>query len=59
VSLRAHLDRDITPRNTWNPDLSRASMAEIRRLAAAGTRVLCGHDAAEWETLRKGAAFYA
>jgi len=34
-------------------------MAEIRRLAAAGARVVCGHDAAEWDTLRKGAAFYA
>ena len=59
VSLRAHLERDITPRNTWNPEVSRASMAEIRRLAATGARVVCGHDAAEWATLRKGAAFYA
>jgi glyoxylase-like metal-dependent hydrolase (beta-lactamase superfamily II) len=58
VSLRATLDRDIVPRNTWNPDLLRKSFAEIRRIEAAGATVICGHDAAQWANLRKGADAY-
>jgi len=34
------------------------SFAEIRRIEADGATILCGHDAAQWDTLRKGAAFY-
>jgi N-acyl homoserine lactone hydrolase len=58
VSLRASLDRDIVPRNTWNADLFLRSLAEIRRLEQGGAAVLCGHDAGEWETLRKGREAY-
>jgi N-acyl homoserine lactone hydrolase len=54
VSLRASLDRDIVPRNTWNPEMFVRSLAEIRRLEKGGATVLCGHDAEQWETLRKG-----
>src|SRR5262244_2832644 len=32
VSLRASLDRDIVPRNTWNAEMFLSSLAEIRRL---------------------------
>lgn len=58
LSVRENLDRDIVPRNTWNVDLFRKSFAEIRRLEAAGATVVCGHDAAQWATLRKGADAY-
>jgi N-acyl homoserine lactone hydrolase len=58
VSLRASLDRDIVPRNTWNQDLFLASLAEIRRIEKAGATVICGHDAAQWEALRKGGHAY-
>ena len=58
VSLRETLDRDIVPRNTWNADLLRKSFAEIRRIEAAGATVICGHDAAQWASLRKGAHAY-
>jgi hypothetical protein len=34
------------------------SLAEIRRLEKGGATVLCGHDAEQWETLRKGAQAY-
>jgi len=34
------------------------SLAEIRAIEARGATVLCGHDAAQWDTLRKGADFY-
>ncbi len=34
-------------------------MPDIRRIEALGAEGICGHDKAEWETLRKGAAFYA
>ena len=59
LSLREHLDRDQPPRNTWDMEKSHASMAEIRRLEAAGATVICGHDDAQWQTLRTGAEFYA
>jgi glyoxylase-like metal-dependent hydrolase (beta-lactamase superfamily II) len=58
VSVRAMLDRDVMPKNTWNADIARASLAEIKRIEARGATVLCGHDAAQWVTLRKGADAY-
>jgi N-acyl homoserine lactone hydrolase len=30
------------------------SLAEIRRLEKGGATILCGHDAEQWVTLRKG-----
>jgi glyoxylase-like metal-dependent hydrolase (beta-lactamase superfamily II) len=58
VSVRETLDRDIAPRNTWNSELLLKSFAEIRRIEAAGATVICGHDAAQWETLKKGPDAY-
>jgi len=58
VSLRASLERDIVPRNTLNVEMFLKSLAEIRRLEKGGASVLCGHDAEQWETLRKGAQAY-
>jgi len=58
VSVKASLDRDYAPRNTWNVEACLRSLAEIRRLEASGVTVLCGHDAQQWDALRKGAAFY-
>ncbi len=58
VSVRATLDREITPRNTWNADILHQSLAEIRRIEAKGASVICGHDEAQWRTLRKGADAY-
>jgi len=59
VSVRASLDRDFAPRNTWNADALLASLAEIRRIEKSGATVLCGHDAAQWASLRKGADAYS
>jgi len=58
LSLRATLDRDIVPRNTWNADAFIASLGEIRRIERAGATVICGHDARQWQELRKGAEGY-
>ena len=58
LSVMASLDRDYAPRNTWNVDAAMASLARIRRLQSGGATVLCGHDAAQWESLRKGGAYY-
>jgi glyoxylase-like metal-dependent hydrolase (beta-lactamase superfamily II) len=54
LSIRENLDRDIIPRNSWNADLCAQSFAEIRRIEAAGAKIICGHDAAQWDSLRKG-----
>lgn len=58
VSLRATLDRDVVPRNTWNGEALLKSLAEVRRIEKSGATVICGHDAAQWETLRKGPDYY-
>ncbi len=58
VALKAHLDREFAPKNTWNTDAAVNSLAEIKRLERSGTTILCGHDDAQWRTLRKGADAY-
>lgn len=58
VALREVLERDYTPRNNWNNEFALKSMAEIRRIEAGGATIVFGHEAAQWETLRKGADFY-
>jgi glyoxylase-like metal-dependent hydrolase (beta-lactamase superfamily II) len=58
LSVRENLDRDIIPRNTWNAEHCARSFDEIRRLERAGYTVICGHDALQWEQLRKGADAY-
>jgi glyoxylase-like metal-dependent hydrolase (beta-lactamase superfamily II) len=58
LSIRGNLDSDIIPRNTWNAERCAQSFAEIRRIEAAGAMIICGHDAAQWDTLRKGPDAY-
>jgi glyoxylase-like metal-dependent hydrolase (beta-lactamase superfamily II) len=58
LSVRENLDRDIIPRNMIDAEASARSFDEIRRLERAGYAVVCGHDAAQWEQLRKGAEAY-
>ena len=54
VSLRATLDTGIIPRNTWNAEALKKSLAEVGRIEKSGAAVICGHDDAQWDTLRKG-----
>jgi N-acyl homoserine lactone hydrolase len=58
VSLRSSLDTGVVPRNTWNADALAKSWDEVRRIEARGATVICGHDDAQWQTLRKGADAY-
>jgi glyoxylase-like metal-dependent hydrolase (beta-lactamase superfamily II) len=58
VSLRETLDTGILPRNTWNTDALAKSLAEVKRIQAHGATVVCGHDARQWDELRKGADAY-
>ncbi len=58
VSLQETLATGIIPRNTWNADALTRSLAEVRRLASSGATIIASHDAAQWETLRKGAEAY-
>jgi N-acyl homoserine lactone hydrolase len=58
VSLRENLDADTAPRNTWNVDALLNSFGEIRRIEKSGATVICGHDDAQWQSLRKGAEAY-
>jgi glyoxylase-like metal-dependent hydrolase (beta-lactamase superfamily II) len=58
VSLKASIDRDVLPRNIWNAEALTKSLGEIKRIEKQGVTVLCGHDDAQWQTLKKGADFY-
>jgi len=58
VSVRENLDADIIPKNTWNKELCRESFAMVRLIEAQGATVICGHDDAQWSSLRKLADYY-
>ncbi len=58
LSLHAFLDGEIIPKNIWDKDLFSRSVAEIRRIEQGGATVICGHDSAQWTTLKKGADAY-
>ena len=57
-SLRTTLDTGVVPKNTWNADALLKSLTEIRRIEARGAQILCGHDARQWVSLRKGVEAY-
>jgi glyoxylase-like metal-dependent hydrolase (beta-lactamase superfamily II) len=58
VSLRESLDTDTAPRNTWDAHTLLKSYEVIRRIEKSGATVVCGHDDAQWQSLRKGAVAY-
>lgn len=58
LSLRANLDRNIVPRNTWNQEACLMTFERIRQIEADGAKIICGHDDAQWSGLRKGADAY-
>jgi glyoxylase-like metal-dependent hydrolase (beta-lactamase superfamily II) len=58
VSLRQHLDTGVAPRNTWNVAAQLQSFKEVRRIEKSGATVICGHDAEQWQSLRKGGDGY-
>lgn len=58
IALRANLERDITPRNTWNAQMSERSFDEVRRIRDRGAAVLFGHDDEQWRSLKKGVDAY-
>jgi glyoxylase-like metal-dependent hydrolase (beta-lactamase superfamily II) len=58
VSLRAHLDLNILPRNTWSAEHLDRTFQEIRRIEAGGATVVCGHDEGQWRQLKKGGDAY-
>jgi N-acyl homoserine lactone hydrolase len=58
LSMRAFLDGEILPRNTWNMEEFAKSLAEIRHIEKGGATVICGHDDAQWQRLKKGADAY-
>jgi glyoxylase-like metal-dependent hydrolase (beta-lactamase superfamily II) len=58
VTLRISLHTGVHPKNVQDHDALDRSFAEIRRIEAGGATVICGHDDAQWQTLRKGADAY-
>lgn len=58
VPLMRNLDENLIPKNTWDTVRAEASFEEIRHLARGGAKVICGHDAEQWQQLRKGRETY-
>ena len=58
LSLRGNLDQNIVPKNTWDRDECLRSFDRIRDIEREGVKVICGHDDAQWQSLRKGGDFY-
>jgi N-acyl homoserine lactone hydrolase len=58
LAMRAFLAGQAVPRNTWNIEDFTKSLAEIRHIEKSGATVICGHDEAQWQTLKKGADAY-
>jgi glyoxylase-like metal-dependent hydrolase (beta-lactamase superfamily II) len=58
VSLLQNFDDNSVPKNTWNTELYLKSFAEIRSMRERGDTIVCGHDAAQWNRIRKGADAY-
>ncbi|WEJ08426.1 N-acyl homoserine lactonase family protein [Sinorhizobium prairiense] len=56
--LQANMDAGVAPRNTWNMELAAAALARLKALRDKGATIVCGHDDAQWQALRKGAEFY-
>lgn len=54
VSLRANFDARSVPRNTWNADACLRSYEVVKQHEANGATVICGHDQAQWSSLRRG-----
>jgi glyoxylase-like metal-dependent hydrolase (beta-lactamase superfamily II) len=51
---RENMDRDVLPTVLWDPEEMSRSLAALRNLRdRQGATVLYGHDAAQWETLRR------
>ncbi|MBR0680955.1 N-acyl homoserine lactonase family protein [Roseomonas eburnea] len=59
VPLREVLDEDLMPRNMRDAEAARASYARVRAIEAEGVLVICGHDMAQWQSLRHDADGYA
>jgi glyoxylase-like metal-dependent hydrolase (beta-lactamase superfamily II) len=58
LSLRANLDENIVPKNTWDGGECLRSFERIRELEREGASVICGHDDAQWQSLRKEREYY-
>jgi glyoxylase-like metal-dependent hydrolase (beta-lactamase superfamily II) len=58
VPVRQTLERDYSPKNSRDAALFCRSLAELRRLEKQGSTILFGHDAEQWNILRKGAFAY-
>jgi hypothetical protein len=58
VSLLQNLEDNSVPKNTWNADLYLRSFGEVRSMRERGARIVCGHDADQWNSLRKGVDAY-
>jgi glyoxylase-like metal-dependent hydrolase (beta-lactamase superfamily II) len=58
VALKVNLERELMPRNMWNPDVALESLREIQRIERGGAMVIFGHDSEQWMSLRKGEDHY-
>lgn len=58
VTLQRNLPNDEVPRNAWNADALLESYDTVRGFENNGALVICGHDEAQWQTLKRGGEPY-
>ncbi len=59
AAVRENLERDYSPKNSWDASLFCHSLAELRRLEKTGGTILFGHDPTQWQSMKKGEDAYA
>ncbi|MDR0850956.1 MAG: N-acyl homoserine lactonase family protein, partial [Clostridiales Family XIII bacterium] len=59
ASLKENLDDDIRPgREPWNTAEGMKSLAKLRKLRDEGAFLIYGHEASQWDSLKKAPAHY-
>ncbi|WP_037082878.1 N-acyl homoserine lactonase family protein [Neorhizobium vignae] len=56
--LQVNIDTATAPKNTWNMDLAVTSLGRLKAFRDGGDTIICGHDDAQWQGLRKCSEFY-
>jgi N-acyl homoserine lactone hydrolase len=59
VPVANNMEDDFIPLNSWDDALTLKMTKSIAQMRERGNQIIFGHDDAQWQTLRKGDAFYS
>jgi len=58
VAVEANLREGYAPKNSWDLEKAANAVLEVRKIEERGATIIFGHDDAQWQRLRTGAACY-